>query len=254
MLKFTVRKSSGEIVKQQEEYRHDLTNEIITWIGSHRDEVIRSLQQLPKYTRGKVKADLMWRDIPQKELKYCDDFGIELVMSEAMYKEIKERHCYDDFHYEDGSTSECRMIDGQRLPFLIMRTESKVFSTVALFNMCESVLCSDMRNIHSLGELYEAVKLYEAVELYEWLTHFRNNCSAVKIKIERYGYEDERQMLYIQPEGKEKRRICELSHAQKKIINLGTAKSTLVKMCSSITQTIENNDRIRFDLTGDKEE
>ena len=60
--------------------------------------------------------------------------------------------------------------------------------------------------------------------------------------------------LFVQPDGLEERYICELSYAQKKIFNLGRAKSTIVTMSETIEQTIVANNKLREELTGCKDE
>jgi len=247
-LKFSVRDELGNIVHESKEYGRKLDNEILTWTGPHRDEVYKSLQELPKYTRGKLKADMQWREIPQKELGSYENFGIELVLSKAMYKTIKDRIAYDDHHYEDGSTRECRLVHWEKLPYLIIRSETSTFNTVSLYNMVDRVLCQDIRHLTTRDNLKQVV------ELYEWLTVFKTETMRFKMTVERWGYDGERQTLYIKPEGLEEKRICELSHEQKTIINLGSSNSTMVNMSATIEKTLERNAKLKEDLTGIKDE
>jgi len=237
-LKFTVRNVKGEIVKQQKENNNVMDNEKLSWEGANRVTVYNAIKTLPKYNRGKLSHDLMYREIPQKEMRYSySNDGIELVMSEKKYAEVKASKSYMYYHYEDMTSADCRVID-KSLPYLIIMTDYDKLTTPALFKYCERNLCQYLKHFSNMNDLKQAA------ELYDWLDTFLN-CTSFITRIEDGSCE--RKLLYIRPNGCEEKYLSELDWKQKQMLKTGTKHNML---SCSIKKTIENNSKIQSEIIG----
>lgn len=225
-LRFTVRNQAGEIV-HRDTYRG---NEQLTWAGPKRTEVMAAMRELPKYTRGKLKADIMHREIPLKELGSYQTEGVELVLSEKAFHIIITGDHWTEWGYDDGMTYDCYPI-GDGVPFAYLRVKSDKWSAMALWQLANRELSQNIRHCHSIDDLEEAAKLYE------WLKAFRDETTKFKIRLEAGSME--RIYLYMQPDGLEEKRICELDHEQKAILGRRSG-SEIVHLVDPIGELIEN--------------
>lgn len=217
-LKFTVRKQDGTVLKKD----NDVIK--ITWHGPNANYCYEAIKALPAYTRGKLKADLMCRNIPRKELSYYDNEGLELVMSESHYDSMMKAYSYKSYHYEDGTTSECYPVG---LSFLYLKFKTYHFNAAALYNMVERQMFQDCRKPYSFGQIDQLVGMGE------WLKGL-SKAKTIKTRIEG----DYSKYLYVSYDDIGEERIGQLSYDQAKVF-----KTETYQLSRSACQILESEER-----------
>lgn len=212
-MKFTVRNKEGVIIPHQDP--HDQGK--ISWVGSNREHVINAVENLPIYHRGKLKADLMMRNIPKKELYgYSSRIDeIELVMSGDFYNFMMTKDRFIQSHYEDGTSRYCYPVCSERLSTLYLSYNNhELIDHIAMFNMVEREVCKGNNRIYSISDLRKAK------DDLMFLEHFRDYVKEYELLVSG----DEPKYLELKLEGHEPRCITRLGRDQLKTIKSGTYK------------------------------
>lgn len=213
-LRFTVRDKAGQIL--------DVTpsDTTLSWHEPERENIIEAMANLPIYNRGKLKADLMLRNVPKKELGYYDAAAYELVISEQFYLNlVRGATKHDQSHYCEGHYYRCYAIDPRFFHTLHLKYPVYEFTQVGLYNLVEYELFQDCRKPCSLDDIDELI------ELGEWIRGF-NSCLSFKVRIEEnssYG------LLYVSHDDFKERYICHLSYWQAKFL-----KTNKYNNCASV--------------------
>lgn len=224
-LRFTVRDKAGHILDATP---RDMK---LSWHGADRENIIEAMGNLPIYSRGKLKADLMLRNVPKKELGCYDAAAYELVISEQFYLNlVRGATKYDQPHYKKGHYYRCYAIDPRFFHTLHLKYPVYEFTQVGLYNLVEHELFQSCRKPYSLSHIDELS------ELGEWLRTL-GRALRFNVRVEEndgmsYGY------LYVSANNTEERSICRLSYNQAKIFKTETYNN-----CISVTDLKKCLDR-----------
>lgn len=229
-LRFTVRDKFGKILHRQIDDEHYLS-----WHGTDRGAIIEAMGSLPIYTRGKVKADLMLRNVPKKELGHYDTAAYELVMSQNFYDNmLMGSLSYDQVHYCEGHYYKCYAVAPMSLYTLHLKYPVYELTQVGLYGFVEHELFQDCRKPYSLFDIDELV------ELKNWLVGL-SRASCIKILVENSNEGDG--FLRISYDDSDEKYICRLSYNQRKIFTttrlycsvfVSAAKDALSREASSV--------------------
>lgn len=236
---FTVRKNDGTIIKKSDEFAQDGSKHYLSVYGN---EGITQLRSLTKYCRGKLRAELSYRDIPQKELYAYDHSGIELVLSEKAYNDLLKKQYYKEFD-SNMITTECRVVDSEKLSRITIKNETLDFNTVAFFKYCENIDCRQLKYFSNMDDLKRAAFLYE------WLDNFKNSYK-FEIRTVSLNLNSNVTGIYVKLKGQEERYFYKLNCAQLKILKTISSKSNItIEMSETIAQSEINNEKIMKKLT-----
>ena len=138
-LVFSVRDSLGNIINRQDYHGKN----VLRFECSY-DDRISELEQLPKYTRGKVKDKLMHRIVPQ-----CDGGGMELIIRDDFWE---ERFSWGRWLSND---TELFSYENIRVPDTCMyiKCRNDFWTVQSLVESFERCACSDIRHLYSVEDL-----------------------------------------------------------------------------------------------------
>lgn len=198
-LKLVIREKNGDEVARQD--YHSTFKVKFNGPYGEKDDVIRSF---PKYTRGKVKHDIMYHETNDK---------FELVMSAEFHAKIDSWRKFSTNAYDFFSYTNYVIPEGKGL---YIEERDIAWSIQSIVETYERSICEDVRYIHSLDDL----RSHDARRAFLEALH---TTSELFLSKEYFGYDDERVALYIKLDGHDFTARIELSYEQKKLFKFKKA-------------------------------
>jgi len=210
--KITVREENGDIIETINDSMYGNETSQACSYGRY-DEIPSDIRgAFPKYTRGKLKADISYRDIPFKELGHYDNEGVEIVLSKQAYDGIIEFNERFNEHNSEGQSFTCIQLMPE-IPQLFIRQLDTHYSAQSIFAFVENTLCREIKYISSVEGLKEAHDLYKDLMAIKQATSIKTRGVGYY-----HGYHNDKfyNIEIYMPISEEYKSISSLSHTQVK--------------------------------------